>query len=202
MVRKRLLYILLLVTAFGIRPLSAQRRGSGHQRTTPPAPLKLKPMGSPILCAGSVATIGSDALGGVPPYNYLWTPATWLDDPTQATPTTSASSTITYHITVTDQVGNTDRDSVTVTVTEPVHPKITSSKLSVICENDSATLSIDSGFSTYLWSTGEATLKVKVSNGTYWVNTTDKNGCASQDTIIIPRIKPQISIVGPVSVCP
>lgn len=50
---------------------------------------------------------------------YAWSPSTSLDDATIATPTASPQTTTTYILTVTNSIGCTDSDSVTVTVDVP-----------------------------------------------------------------------------------
>lgn len=51
--------------------------------------------------------------------NYLWTPGTTLDDATSSSPIASPQSTTVYVLTVTNSIGCTDTDSVTVTVDVP-----------------------------------------------------------------------------------
>ena len=66
--------------------------------------------GESVVLDGSV----TDGLG---PYDYLWVPATGLDDPTVPQPTASPTGTTVYILTVTDGLGQTDQDTTTVTVT-------------------------------------------------------------------------------------
>jgi hypothetical protein len=56
------------------------------------------------------------ASNGAPPYAYLWTPATDLDDPTSPNPYATPTAETTYTCTVTDAEGCTAEDSVTITI--------------------------------------------------------------------------------------
>jgi len=68
------------------------------------------------IAAGGSTTLQGSASGGEPPYTYSWTPATGLSSTTIAQPTASPGSMTVYTLTVTDDLGQTDTDSVTVTV--------------------------------------------------------------------------------------
>jgi hypothetical protein len=69
-----------------------------------------------ITSGGSVALSGS-ARGGTPPYVYVWSPTTGLNNANIATPTASPSDPTTYKLTVTDSQSRTATDSAIVTVT-------------------------------------------------------------------------------------
>jgi hypothetical protein len=76
-----------------------------------------------IISGGSAVIGGSPtASGGIPPYNYSWTPTTGLNDSTLANPTASPTSTTTYTVTVTDNKSCTGSDSMTVSVQLPPPP--------------------------------------------------------------------------------
>ena len=69
-----------------------------------------------VIASGGSTTLEGSASGGVAPYGYSWSPTTGLSDPTAAHPTASPSSTTIYTLTVTDNLGQSDDDTVTVTV--------------------------------------------------------------------------------------
>jgi hypothetical protein len=71
---------------------------------------------SRTLCNGGSAQIGAIPSGGTPPYQYSWSPATGLSDPTVAQPTASPTSTTEYIVTVTDAEGCIGRDTIVVEV--------------------------------------------------------------------------------------
>lgn len=65
---------------------------------------------------GGTANLAAVASHGKAPYSYSWSPTAGLDDPTTAAPKATPSQTTTYTVTVTDAVGATAQDSVTVEV--------------------------------------------------------------------------------------
>ncbi|MCH8318267.1 MAG: PKD domain-containing protein, partial [Bacteroidetes bacterium] len=71
-----------------------------------------------LISLGDSVIIGGDttASGGTPPYTYLWTPGSFLDDPASANPTATPSDTLVnpYTITVTDANGCQNKDIDTV----------------------------------------------------------------------------------------
>ena len=68
-----------------------------------------------ISAGGSVVIGGSPtASDGTSPYTYSWSPTTGLNNTTIANPTALPTSTTTYTVTVTDDNGCTDSDSMTV----------------------------------------------------------------------------------------
>ena len=56
--------------------------------------------------------------------DYLWSPATSLDDATLSNPTASPQETTTYVLTVTNSIGCTDQDTVLVSVDVPEFIKV------------------------------------------------------------------------------
>jgi len=73
---------------------------------------------------GGVATL-TPAVNAGYPVTYLWSPATWLDNPQIETPKTSPLSDITYTLTVTSNMGCRSSDDVLVKVLKaPLIPNI------------------------------------------------------------------------------
>jgi hypothetical protein len=68
------------------------------------------------IMVGESAVLEGSASGGLAPYSYSWSPTVGLSNPNATQPTASPGSTTTYTLTVTDSLGQTDSDSVTVTV--------------------------------------------------------------------------------------
>ena len=57
-------------------------------------------------------------------------------------------------------------------------PALTPAGSTTFCDGDSVILDADAGFSTYAWSSGEATASITVTTaGSYDVTVTDVNGC-------------------------
>jgi len=77
-----------------------------------------------IISGGSVQIGGSPtASDGTPPYTYFWEPDNGtLSDTSAANPTASPDNATTYTVTVTDENGCTDSDSMTVEITPPPPP--------------------------------------------------------------------------------
>lgn len=68
---------------------------------------------------GETFTLGGQAVakGGIPPYQFLWEPATGLDDPAYPFPKVqTGNADITYAITVTDARGCTATDEVSIII--------------------------------------------------------------------------------------
>jgi hypothetical protein len=77
-------------------------------------------------------------------------------------------------------------DEIQVTIAESLHPEISKSH-DVLCSGSEIVLSTTIIYDTYLWSSGETTKEITVSEaGNYWVRVADENGCEGvSDTIEI-----------------
>ncbi|MFM1876502.1 MAG: hypothetical protein RL266_2239, partial [Bacteroidota bacterium] len=137
------------------------------------------------LCIGeSVVLQGS---GGI---DYVWTPGTYLDDPTAQLPISTPDQTITYTVTVTDGNSCVNTDVVTVTV-NPL-PIVDAGLDSMICANGSLVLQA-TGATTYIWSPlvglsdpqSATPTASPLSATTYFVTGTDANGCVNSDSVNI-----------------
>ncbi|MCX6876279.1 MAG: YDG domain-containing protein [Verrucomicrobia bacterium] len=94
----------------------------------------------------SPATLGGSpvASGGTAPYTYNWSPGTGLTSATVANPGASPGTTTTYTVTVTDFLGATASDSVTITVggaPAPTTTTLTSSPVATGSYGTAVTLS-------------------------------------------------------------
>ncbi len=123
------------------------------------------------------------AISGYSPYTYVWN-----DGQTGATATGLSSGT--YTVTVTDNIGNTNSSS--VTVSEP--SAISTDSITVTdatcdtCANGSATVWANGGTSpyTYNWSNGQISASlVNVQEGMYYVTITDGNNCSVTDSVVV-----------------
>lgn len=137
------------------------------------------------ICIGeSVVLQGS---GGV---NYVWSPSTYLDDPNAQLPISTAESTTTYSVTVTDNNNCVDSDTMTVTV-NPL-PIIDAGLDSMICANSTIVLHATGGDS-YVWSPLVGLSDPQSADPSaspllptvYYVTGTDANGCMNSDSISI-----------------
>jgi len=91
-----------------------------------------------IIPPGGSTTLEGSASGGMPPYAYAWTPTDGLSDPNAAQPITSPTATTTYTLTVTDSLGATASDTVTVTVS----PRLVSAPQVEACPGSTVTVPI------------------------------------------------------------
>lgn len=131
------------------------------------------------ICVGESVTL--NATGGS---SYLWSTGQ-----STASITLNPTQTTTYTVTAFDDFGNSDTDSVTVTVTDI--PTITVSENITIIEGDSTTL-VANGASSFLWSTGDTSSSLTVSpteTTTYTVIGTT-NSCTSAQAEVTVTVTP------------
>lgn len=139
------------------------------------------------LCPGESVMIGTDTVSG---FTYSWSPNTGLDDPTSAHPLASPEDNTTYYLTIENEVGCEDVDSVNVQVFG-----IRAFPDTTICANDSVQVAVIGG-SDYLWSPTEG-----VSDPTsqtpyitagfasvYTVTATDGAGCVDTAQVTIGSV--------------
>lgn len=83
-------------------------------------------------------------------------------------------------------------------------PVITASKTTLCTTADSATLDAGTGYSGYLWTSGQSTEKITVGAGTYSVTVQEGSGCPATSqptTITLSPATPQITPPGPLAMC-
>ena len=134
------------------------------------------------ICKGDSASL--TATGGT---TYSWSPALGLDNPNIATPVATPIATTTYIVTVSNAVGCSATDNVTVFV-NPAATADAGSNVS-ICAGSSTTLSVK-GAGTYQWSSppGGSTQSIIVAPlvmTTYTVTVTTALGCSATDEVTV-----------------
>ncbi len=78
------------------------------------------------VCSGGTSQLTAIPAGGSGNYTYLWSPSTYLDDPTSKTPVSSPAASITYTVTINDGTNSVTSGPVILTVVpRPVTPVIT-----------------------------------------------------------------------------
>lgn len=135
-------------------------------------------------CAQNDGSITVNVSGGQSPYTYSWTP--------NVSTTNSASGLApgNYSVVVTD--ANNCSEVVSVTITAPAVPGVTSTGTNEICAGDcdgtlDATPSGGTAPYSYSWDNGlgAGASQSNVCPGTYTVTITDANGCTSTDSYTV-----------------
>ncbi len=129
-------------------------------------------------------------------YSYLWQPTDNLDDPTSATPVFTPGGTTTFILTVTNNLGVSAVDSVTITVYD-----IVAEAGDDVAMYQGETALLDGSASVgkalqFLWTTktgtidsGENTAHPIVSGfGYYYLEVTDTFGCTATDSVKVTRL--------------
>ncbi len=145
------------------------------------------------ICSGQVAQL--DGQGGV---RYQWSPTTGLSNPNIANPTANPSTTTTYTVTVTNPMGCTGTDQVTITAGGNLAANAGLDQ--TVCAGQSANLRATGGL-TYRWSPTTGLSNSTVSNPTatpnstttYTVTVTDVNGCTGTDQVTV-RVENNITV--------
>lgn len=134
-------------------------------------------------------TILLSASGGLV---YLWSPPDGLSNPSSPTTDAIVHNTTDYIVTVINDIGCIDSDTVKVTVSSGPSLSITSENNNITCENRSIQLNA-SGANLYSWSPGifcnDSTSATPIvspqQTTTFTVTGTDNYGCTAEDTITI-----------------
>jgi gliding motility-associated-like protein len=133
------------------------------------------------LCNGDATAIGA---GGISGYSYSWS-----TQPTQNTANATGLCASSYSVTITDNIGCTAMDSITISSPPAIQTAISLTNASCI-NGATATASITTSGGipayTYLWSNGQTdTLINGLSAGLYTLIITDSVNCTKTDTIIV-----------------
>lgn len=142
---------------------------------------------NPVICSwGSVVLNNSSELD----VTYLWTPPTFLNDPTAANPVSSATQDITYHVVAQGLNCSTEGD---VTV-KYYNASVNAGQDQIICEGASATLTatVTGDPGNLVWfETGESTNTITVSPDslqTYTATYQYGEGCSAIDEVTVDVI--------------
>jgi hypothetical protein len=149
------------------------------------------------MCSGAAVTIGNPATNGLPPYTYMWWPASGLSSTTVAQPQASPGVQTKYHVQATDANGFRAYDSVVVTPAPSTVSEAGPDK--IICQGGgtaiggSPTASGGTPPYVYAWTPGTGLTGTNTSNPLaapssttrYRVQVTDALGCSSQDSVLV-----------------
>lgn len=143
------------------------------------------------ICTGDQTTLSATATNAA---SFSWSPTTGLSDPNSLITDAAPTTTTTYTLTVTNSIGCTNSESITVTVLQPA--AVTVSGDETLCEGDSVQISANTGQPgyTYVWSpaTGlenanQATTSAKPSTTTTYEVTASSpaGGCDSKASLTV-----------------
>lgn len=149
---------------------------------TQPSPITTSFSSTTIACNGGTGSLTASATGGTPGYTYVWSngPATDIN---------SGIAAGTYTVTVTDNNGCTQVDS--IALTQPAALTISSSFTDVLCNGGTtgdAMVTVGGGTPsyTYAWSNGATSADNNgIGAGMYIATATDSNGCTITTTVTI-----------------
>lgn len=139
---------------------------------------------NPILCNGDCSGAATvNVSGGVQPYSYLWD-----DLNNQVTASATGLCAGTYTVIVTDSIGCTIIDSISITEPTTLVTAITSTGVNCGATDGSACITVSGGVAPYnvTWNTGDTSLCLSnLASGSYFVTVTDANGCTSLDSTVV-----------------
>jgi gliding motility-associated-like protein len=139
-------------------------------------------------CASANGSVNAIITGGVSPYKYIWN----TGDTTQNLSNLNAG---TYKVTITDNLGCTRVDS--ISISNSVNVSFSKSITASTCNQANGSISLSNIVGTspfnFLWSNGANTQNVSnLLPGTYFVTVTDSKLCSRKDTIIISSSVPAV----------
>lgn len=166
--------------------------------TQPNTPLTIATSSTDVVCSGGMdGTAGVIAIGGTGPYTYTWN--------APGNPVTSNVNNLpagTYSVTVTDNNGCTQTDSVTIIEPLPVTPAIVTTQIPSCNGYSDGNITVQAtggtGTLTYSWNTlipQTGTTATNLAAGTYTVTVTDINGCSGSLNVTLGQPNPLITQV-------
>jgi gliding motility-associated-like protein len=141
-----------------------------------PNAIEINAVTSPPLCGTNCeGSILVNINGGTAPFDFLWNDNSTTEDRTGLCEGT-------YNLTVTDANGCSQISFYSIIENQTPAPTIAGA--TSFCSGSITTLDAGTGYISYLWSTGDTTQSITVSNGgTYTVIVTDLNGCTGSDEV-------------------
>lgn len=182
-------YIVTVTDANGCTKMTSQAISAPNSPT-----VTISAVSNVSCFGGNNGAATASATGGTAPYTYNWGSG-------RTTAAVTGLTAGTYTVTVTDAVGCSSTES--VTITQPTAIIITSTVTNATCQPiGSAQANVSGGTApyTYLWSNSGTTAKISnLAGGSYTVTVTDAKGCtnfllATVPTITSPNLTCQITI--------
>ncbi len=165
---------------------------------------------SDTICSNSLIPLAITVEGGVPPYQYDWSPGNFLSDSTILSPLlTNLDSTITYNLTVTDFNGLSASDTIAFSALPYLYTPVSITTIGYPCENNLFQLTYDpipNNYSPHWSSPVGYTLYGDTINATtsgqYTLYLTDINNCSySYPTTINLFPQPLVSLGPDTTIC-
>ncbi len=128
-----------------------------------------------VLCDGGTLTLNA----GNNYVEYLWSTG-------DSVPSIVVTQSGKYIVKVKDDVGCITKDKINVVI--DTVPNVHLPQTVTLCDQANITLSVNTFYKTYYWSTGDSTKKIQISyTGLYHVYVTDIFGCASSDSTLVVK---------------
>ena len=161
-------------------------------------------------CSNSFVPFAITVEGGVPPYQYDWTPGNYLSDSTVLYPTiTNFDTTLTYRLVVTDAMGRTASDTLKLFGYPDLSVPLNIISFGLPCENNSFQLTMDTIPLNYtIYWTAPNIFRiyndtiVAATSGNYNLFLIDTNGCQySYQTNVNLFSQPVVSLGADTTIC-
>ncbi|MGC9331590.1 MAG: hypothetical protein ACP5DZ_06920, partial [Bacteroidales bacterium] len=181
--------ILILFSICSLRAHSLTNSSTSNSDHAAKAPPVVSATATPdSICNGQQSTLEATGAMGTPPYTYIWDHSLGAGSTHIVTP----SVTTTYHVTITDSLGFSDVDSVTVVVFDVPVPNI-SANPNPVCSGTACLLESNptGGTSPYAYDWdhglgyGSLHTVFPTSDETYNLTVTDINGCTATSQVTV-----------------
>jgi hypothetical protein len=162
-------------------------------------PVVMTSTGATTFCSNSGVYLTTTSAG----YNYQWMKGiNNLSGATNQNYTPASSGN--YKVKITDNIGCSATSS-SFSVTVNTAPSLSITGGGIICNGQSATLSANTAYATYLWSTGATTQSISVNTaGTYSLTVTNTNGCSATASVNVTEGSATVPVLvasGPTEFC-
>lgn len=149
------------------------------------------------VCTNACVAFNANVNGGLPNYNYHWSPGNLMSDSTVFNPTSCQTNQL-YLLTVTDQNGCVDTTS--YYFINPLVPTIDINSVPQVCNGQAILLNAQTNCTTctYSWSPNQSlgspnnitTYAYPNQNTMYTLTVTTSAGCSNQDSVMVEIISP------------
>ena len=186
-----------ITTSYTITVTDANHCNGGNIDTvtiSTSAPMTQTPIPTPpTVCAGVSDTLTDLVSGGIPPYTYIWSPATDLNITNGPTVIATPTATIKYFVVASGGCGASIKDSVTINIISAPTYTVCCDSTIIIGQSVRLIASPSTGY-TFLWTpaTGSSCdtcpnpVASPTVNTTYTVIATEPgDGCTTMDTVTI-----------------